>query len=99
MVGSMQSPIYRPELTMLLAQRGMLPRYVAVFDSATTMLRALAGSFHSRHARGADGTPAFSLPLAAGVNRLPAGMREWLYKRADWADAVPADQLGNVRAE
>jgi hypothetical protein len=77
--------------------------YVANFDSATAMLRATA-----RYLRGKDFpvlgvvpgplVPAMGL-VAAAANALPVRMRERVYARSGWNEAIPPEKLGRVRAE
>ncbi len=78
-------------------------RYVANFDSATAMLRATG-----RYLRGKDfpqlGMMPQSMmplmqPVAGFVNVLPRTLRERIYTRNGWGEAIPPRKLGNVRAE
>jgi hypothetical protein len=77
-------------------------RMVAKLDSATAMLRALAG-----FRRGRDfpmlGGRAQAEPLAAGllglVNWLPEGLREQLYIYSGWSEATPPGKLAAVRSD
>jgi hypothetical protein len=75
---------------------------VAKFDSATAMLRALAGFLHGRDFP-MLGSRAQAEPLAAGllglVNRLPEGLREQLYIYSGWSEATPPAKLAPVRSE
>jgi hypothetical protein len=77
-------------------------RVVAKFDSATAMLRALAGFLHGRDFPMLGGR-AQAEPLAAGllglVNRLPEGLREQLYIYSGWSEATPPAKLAPVRSE
>ena len=65
---------------------------VAKFDSATAILRALAGFLHGRDFPIVGGR-AQAEPLAAGllglVNRLPEGLRQQLYIYSGWSEATP----------
>jgi len=74
------------------------PAFVADFDSASAMLRATA-----RYLRG-EGFPALGLsrrlePLAIAVNLLPRPLRRWVYIRGGHDEAIPPEQLAEVRAE
>ncbi len=78
-------------------------KYVADFDSATAMLRAL-----SRFLRGQDfpltgalppQLEPVMLPVAMLVNRLPRRAREGLYIWSGRGEAMPSEKLGQVRAE
>jgi hypothetical protein len=75
---------------------------VAKFDSATAMLRALAGFLHGRDFPMLGGR-AQAEPLAAGllglVNRLPEGLRERLYGYGGWSEAAPPAKLASVQSE
>ena len=77
-------------------------RVVAKFDSATAMLRALAGFLHGRDFPMLGGR-AQAEPLAAGllglVNRLPEGLREQLYIYSGWSEATPPAKLARVHSE
>jgi hypothetical protein len=80
------------------------PRHkVAAFDSATVMLRAL-----SRYLRGEDfpllgqlprrWEPALSAVMGA-ANRLPRPLAEKAYAVSGWAEAVPADRIGEISGD
>lgn len=77
--------------------------YIADFDSATGMLRALA-----RYLRGQDFPVLGMMPerlepalerLGMAVNALPKGLREQLYIWSGWSEAIPPDRLDQVQAE
>jgi hypothetical protein len=79
------------------------PGYVAGFDSASAMLRALGRYLHGKAfpllgTRPASLLPAMA-PLAAAVNALPPGLREAVYIWSGWSEAIPPEQAGAVRAE
>jgi hypothetical protein len=78
-------------------------RHIANFDSATAMLRATG-----RYLRGKDfpqlgmmpaGAMPFMKPVGSSVNALPEKVRERLYVRSGWGEAIPPKKLGNVSAE
>jgi hypothetical protein len=77
--------------------------YVADFDSASAMLRALARYLHGKDFPLLGTRPASMLPvmepLAAAVNALPRRLREAVYIWSGWAEAIPPAQAGGVRAE
>src|SRR5919204_6176020 len=72
---------------------------LADFDSAPAMLRGLAAYLHGRDFPGLGIWPAALEPFARGLNRLPRRVREMVYRVAGWMEAIPADRLGDVRAE
>jgi hypothetical protein len=78
-------------------------RYIANFDSATAMLRATG-----RYLRGKDfpqlgmmpgGAVHLMSPVAGLVNAMPRKVRERIYIRSGWGEAIPPRKLGKVRAE
>ncbi|MBX6311766.1 MAG: hypothetical protein IRY99_02415 [Isosphaeraceae bacterium] len=83
--------------------RRSIPNFIANFDSATGMLRALA-----RFLRGHDFPnlglypspfePVFKL-YGALVNALPRSLQEEVYIQGGRAEAIPPGQLGSIRAE
>lgn len=74
------------------------PRYLADFDSASGMVRALAAALHGQPFFGLGLSRALA-PLAIGVNALPLGLRKSVYAWSGWAEAIAADDLNDVRAE
>lgn len=74
------------------------PRFIANFDSASAMLRALAASLHGRDFP-ALGTPLALRPIMVAANELPRGARETLYTWAGWTEACAPSRLDRVRAE
>jgi hypothetical protein len=70
-------------------------KYVADFDSATAMLRAL-----SLFLRGQDfpmlGTQPFSNPIYTLVNRLPRWLQEQIYIFGGWAEAIRPQKIEQV---
>ncbi|MFL5878535.1 MAG: hypothetical protein ACJ782_00230 [Actinomycetota bacterium] len=73
-------------------------RYVAGFDSAGAMLRALARFLHGRDFP-ALGNPRVLAPLLVAGNLLPARLRERLYAASGGLTAVPAERLGRPFVE
>jgi hypothetical protein len=82
---------------------GREPNYIADFDSAMGMLRAL-----SRHLAGQDYPLLGTLPrwsglpmraLGAFVNHLPRPMQEQVYIWSGWWEAISVDRLKTVDAE
>lgn len=74
------------------------PGFVANFDSAAAMLRALARFLHGKDFPGLGMSPLLR-SLAPLVNRVPERARERVYAWSGFAEAVPAGRLGAVRAE
>lgn len=73
-------------------------RYIADFDSTSSMLYALGRCLAGRDFAGAGVAP--SLPRLAGlVNRLSDPAREELYRLAGWWEAWPPDRIGEVDLE
>ncbi len=79
------------------------PGYIANFDSATAMLRASASYLHGRSFPQLGTMPEAAMPLMKPavrlINALPEKVRERLYVRSGWGEAVPPEKLGDVRAE
>lgn len=79
------------------------PGYIANFDSTTAMLRAtgrfLRGRSFPQPRMMPEGTMPFMEPIVGSVNLLPERVRERLYVRSGWGEAVPPERLGKVRAE
>lgn len=74
------------------------PAYIADFDSASGMLRALARFLHGKDFP-AVGTPRPLWPIMASVNALPKGAREAIYVWSGWWEAIPPERIDEVRAE
>jgi hypothetical protein len=79
------------------------PGYIANFDSATAMLRATARYLRGRSFPQLGMMPGWAMPLmkpvANSVNTLPEKVRERLYVRSGWGEAISPKKLGNVSAE
>src|SRR4051794_4419067 len=73
-------------------------RYVAKFDAAMAMFRALA-----RFLKGKDnpqlGQPGLRMSLISVANWLPPRIRNSFYSLGGWLEAVPPDALEEFRAE
>ncbi|MBI4497434.1 MAG: hypothetical protein HY689_06000 [Chloroflexi bacterium] len=99
----MKTPVSNSTINLLLASQRIAPRYVASFDSASAMLRALG-----RFLRGHD-FPVLGLfpgwiapmlePVAAAINALPNHIREAIYIRSSAGEGIPQADTGLVRAE
>ena len=72
--------------------------YLADFDSATAMLRALAAFLHGRDFANLGLTSALK-PLAIGANLVPTTLRQEIYKLGGYFEAVAPDQLERVSEE
>jgi hypothetical protein len=72
---------------------------LADFDSAPAMVRALGAYLHGRDFPGLGIWPAALEPPARALNRLPRRLREMVYRVSGWLEAIPASDLGRVRAE
>lgn len=73
-------------------------RYIADFDSTSSMVYALGRCLEGRGFAGAGVAP--SLPRLAGlVNKLPVSTREELYRLAGWWEAWPPDRIDEIDAE
>lgn len=73
-------------------------RYIADFDSASAMLRAL-----SRCLRGENfanlGLSPWLRPAVLATSALPSRAREAVYAWSGWAEAIPPDRIGEVDAD
>ena len=75
------------------------PPYVASFDSAAGMLRALSEFLHGRDFPGVGiASPRLKWP-AMLLNRSPRWEREFAYRWTGWLGAIRPSALGGVRAE
>lgn len=72
--------------------------FVADFDSASGMLRALACHLHGQPFASLGMSRALR-PLAIGVNALPERLRTTVYAWSGWVEAVSPQRLGDLRAE
>jgi hypothetical protein len=73
-------------------------RYIADFDSTSSMVYALGRCLAGRGFAGAGVAP--SLPRLAGlVNKLPVSTREELYRLAGWWEAWRPERIAEVDAE
>lgn len=74
------------------------PPYIADFDSASGLLRALGRFLHGQDFP-AVGTPPPLWPVMASVNALPQRVREAIYVWSGWSEAIPPERIGDVCAE
>jgi hypothetical protein len=76
---------------------------VANFDSATAMVRALAGFLHGRDFPLLGELPPWSESVMRGVgnlvNALPQVLREQVYIWGGWAETIAPERLGTAQAE
>jgi hypothetical protein len=74
------------------------PGFVADFDSASAMLRAVARFLHGQDFRrlGMDDLVSHLIPVA---NRLPHRLREEVYTWSGWAEAIDVGRLGSVELD
>jgi hypothetical protein len=67
------------------------------------MVQSLASALHGRPFTGMGALPApltrALAPLAPGLNRLPAGARQWIYARSGILETVPESRLGSLDGE
>lgn len=75
-----------------------LASYVADFDSASGMLRALACHLHGQPFASLGMSRALR-PLAISVNALPQALKTAVYAWSGWAEAVNPRLLAELRAE
>jgi hypothetical protein len=77
--------------------------YVADFDSATGMLRALAASLRGEGVPLLGAMRRSKAPLmklvASAVNHLPTALQEQVYIWSGWLEATSPRKLAAVRAE
>jgi hypothetical protein len=88
----MKSPTYR-------AIGPMAPRFLANFDSASAMVRALSRYLKGKDNPGLGGIAPPSNKLAAAVNAIPRLGREAMYTVSGAAEAIPPKKLGDVRSD
>jgi hypothetical protein len=73
--------------------------YIADFDSASVMVRALGRVLRGTHFPGLGIQPRAMAPLIAQVNRLPVPLRDSFYSWMGWMEAIKPRQLEDVDAE
>ena len=74
------------------------PSYIADFDSASAMLRALSACLHGEDFANL-GMSAWLRPPVLATGLLPPRLREAVYAWSGWAEATPAKRVGEVDAE
>ena len=74
------------------------PPYIADFDSASGMLRALSACLHGEDFANL-GMPAWLRPPVLATGVLPRRAREAIYAWSGWAEAIPPERIGEVDAE
>ncbi len=74
------------------------PPYIADFDSASAMLRALSACLHGEDFANL-GMSAWLRPPVLATGLLPRRVREAVYAWSGWAEATPAARIGEVDAE
>lgn len=72
--------------------------YLADFDSATGMLRALSRFLHGKDYPMLGHPSMFRAPLTL-VNRLPRKLRDEVYKFGGWIEAIAPERIDEVNAE
>jgi hypothetical protein len=78
--------------------RAPSPPYIADFDSASAMLRALSACLHDEDFANL-GLPAWLRPPVLATGLLPRRAREAIYAWSGWAEAIPPERIGEVDAE
>ena len=77
--------------------------YIADFDSAAAMLRALANYLHGQDFPLLGALPRWTAPemkvIAALVNRMPNRMKEQVYIWSGWSEAVAARNLHHAKTD
>lgn len=91
----MTIPFYNEILTALAKMR-IAPPYIAGFDSASAMLRAIAFYLRGQDFPGLGIAPSAIEPITALINKLPQQIRETIYIYGSAAGAIPSNQLGDV---
>ena len=76
------------------------PKYLADFDSATAMLRALAAHLHGRDVPLLGAMPRWAGPpmraLGAVVNAMPNAIREQVYIWSGWLEAIAQRRVNEI---
>lgn len=72
--------------------------FIANFDSASAMLRALGAYLHGKDFSGLGSSPSVK-PLARAVNAIPKAGRQLIYTWSGWQEAISSEKLADVRAE
>ncbi len=79
--------------------RSTAPSFLANFDSASAMVRALGRFLQGKSFPGLGFAPAALLPLAVLLNHSPRPLRESFYAWSGFGEAISPRRLGRVRAE
>lgn len=87
----MKSPLHK-------AIGELAPKFLADFDSATSMVKALSNFLQGKDFKGVGVAPP-SEALAKGVNSLPRKVKEQIYKKAGGFEAIKPEELADVEAE
>lgn len=74
------------------------PPYIANFDSASGMLRAIA-YYLDRRDFPVLGLSRLLKPIGPAVNAMPQGVRELVYALGGWNEAIRPERVDQVRAE
>lgn len=82
-----------------LADQRSLPSFLANFDSATTLCRALAWYLDGEDFPALGLAPASIASILPAGNYLPHRVRQWLYQRGTASEAIDPDSLEDVRLE
>lgn len=72
--------------------------YLADFDSATAMVRALAAFLHGKDFPNLGLSSALK-PAVIGANLLPTGLRQENYKLGGYLEAIPPEQVDRISDE
>jgi hypothetical protein len=79
--------------------RHVPPRYIANFDSASAMLRAIAFYLRGQEFGGVGFLPNVIEPLGGLINRLPHSVKETMYIWSGWSEAIPGERMSDVDIE
>jgi hypothetical protein len=74
------------------------PHYIANFDSASAMVRALGRYLHGQDFPGLGVLPT-AAPIAALPDILGERARKLIYARGGWMETIPTDQLDSIEIE
>ncbi|WP_413166920.1 hypothetical protein ACL6C3_09480 [Capilliphycus salinus ALCB114379] len=95
----MKAPSTNPILSSIFAQNGFTPPYIANFDSASGMLRATGAYLRGEDFPGIGVVPSALEPIADLITQLPRSLQEQIYIAGSAGEAIPPEQLEDVRAE
>ncbi len=95
----MKAPSTNPILSSILAQKGVTPSYIANFDSAAGMLRAISAYLRGEEFSGMGVLPSFLEPVTDLITLLPKPLQEKIYIAGSAGEGIDPEKLEDVRSQ